>query len=376
MKISLNQTTKPLTEKNSIQKYQWFDDYISNNRGGSFGMTVITLNGRGHCNEEISLEELQSMMGTLQPKNDDPDADIWIDVHGNNEKELKTIGELFGIHPLTIDDWLSDSTRSKSTIFDTYYELSDKELFYQTDSNILDYSSINITMRDTFVLTVHSKHLHAIKKVKDKISLHYTESLPSAQWVMYALLMDIIKGYKLIMKHIEEDLDTFEKLAEFMISTDQNAILARLMSIKKRASNLDYQISPKKALLRYLIKTPTQKISKMVKIYLRDVLEEAVIIVKRVDFVNDKIDDVTNTFLSRMTLDSYRVNRDQEELMKRFAIITTLFTPLTFLSTSFGMNVLVPGQEIDNYGMFIGLYVIAIAAMIGGISYFKLTHWI
>ncbi|ELP85327.1 Magnesium transport protein corA, putative [Entamoeba invadens IP1] len=351
------------------------DDYTSKNRGESFHRCTLTVSGQGNCNRQVTIEELIRLYPKLIPAQGE-DHDIWVDVCGNNQEDLVKIGELFHIHPLTVDDWLSDIPQSKSTIFETYYEVSDKELVYLPDTNVLDTISVNITMRDTFVLTVHPKPLFAIRRVMDKVLLHYSDALPSAQWVMYAILIDIIKGYKSNMDAIENDLDSVDKLAEFSITTDQNALLARLVNLKKRASNLDYQITPKRALLKYLIKTPTPKISKMVKIYLRDVLEEAASTVKRVDFVNDKIDDLTKTFMSRMTLDSFRVNRNQEELMKKFAIITTLFTPLIFASTAFGMNVVVPGQNYENLWMFGGFYFLSFLWMIAGMLYFKFTRWV
>jgi magnesium transporter len=149
-----------------------------------------------------------------------------------------------------------------------------------------------------------------------------------------------------------------------------------LYETKKRGSDLDYQISSKKSMLRYLIKTPTDKISKLVKQYLRDILEEAVTVVKEVDFINDKIDDLTKTFLTRMTLTSYRVNINQEELMKRFGVISVLFTPLIFVSTLFGMNIRIPGEKMNNYVFFSLLYVGAILFLVIGTLWFKVRKWI
>ena len=76
------------------ENFEYIENYISRHRGQNYMSVKIIINGRGHCNEEVTLNQLKELLKDLKPQVDNPDADIWIDIEGNNEYELKEIGFL------------------------------------------------------------------------------------------------------------------------------------------------------------------------------------------------------------------------------------------------------------------------------------------
>ncbi|KAL7721258.1 Magnesium and cobalt transport protein CorA [Entamoeba marina] len=223
-----------------IDGIEWIDDYISHLHGKTEEDCIITANGRGFCNEQIDVAMLEEIR---KDRNKREKNALWIDVCKDNEPQLIRIGEILQVHPLSVDDWLCDDVQIKSTIFEffMYYALSDKELgFFRRDERL------NIIMKNSVIVTVHPHPLRCINAGMEKAESLYKTSLPSAQWVLYTILMDIMKGYKQCMRAIEEEVGSIEKLIPLMVTYDQNAVLTRLENSKKRTTDLICLISQKK----------------------------------------------------------------------------------------------------------------------------------
>ncbi|KAL7721259.1 Cora-like Mg2+ transporter protein-domain-containing protein [Entamoeba marina] len=112
----------------------------------------------------------------------------------------------------------------------------------------------------------------------------------------------------------------------------------------------------------------------MVNTYLRDVHDEIIGVVERVEFVNKWIDDLTKTYVSRITLDSYRVNKDQSEFFKTFEVIAALYTPLIFISGSLGMNVFIPGQSLQSTYIFWAIFICSLLWFVVGTTYYVIKR--
>jgi magnesium transporter len=102
--------------------------------------------------------------------------------------------------------------------------------------------------------------------------------------------------------------------------------------------------------------------------YLRDVYDHSVQIIDMVETYREFATGLTETYMSSL---SNRMN----EIMKVLAIVTTIFTPMTFLAGVYGMNFdHLPGKEWHfSYDLF---WIVCILMGVGMMAIFRWRKWL
>jgi magnesium transporter len=102
--------------------------------------------------------------------------------------------------------------------------------------------------------------------------------------------------------------------------------------------------------------------------YFRDVYDHTIIAIETVETYRDILSGMLDIYLSSM---SNRLN----EIMKVLTIIATIFMPLTFITSLYGMNFKHMPELQWEYGYFgvLGIVVVTAVAML---EYFRRKRWI
>lgn len=80
---------------------------------------------------------------------------FWIDIHNPTDSEMKAIGKVFRIHPLTIEDISMEEQREKCEVFMNYYFICFRSFEQdETAINYLQPSATYIIVLREGVLTV------------------------------------------------------------------------------------------------------------------------------------------------------------------------------------------------------------------------------
>ncbi|KAL7721326.1 Magnesium and cobalt transport protein CorA [Entamoeba marina] len=300
---------------------------------------------------------------------------LWVDLSPVTDDTAHVLEEVFGLHPLTIDDWFSEDIREKAAFFEDYFAISAVEMRYIDDTNILKTFPLNIVVKRNIIITIHTEPLYSVNEVRDRIRLKYQGSFPSAHWVLYAILELIIANFHLLNDHLLSDVYSIEQLSLVLLHDDQDEFLGRIGDLKKRASTLLFLVSPKKSFLRFILKSKSHLVSKNLKIYLRDILDDTVRLLEKLNSLIHNIENQQETYLAKISLSVNRYSEEENLLMKKFGAIATLFLPLTFITALFGMNVTVPGQSNDNLTWFLGILALCFLWLVLGVIFFKFYKW-
>lgn len=270
---------------------------------------------------------------------------MWLDVSPATDEAANALGEIFAIHPLTIDDWFTPDSREKAAFFENYFAISVIEMRYIDDTNILKTFLLHIVIKKNVIITVHNEPILAVSEVRSKIRDKYQGSFPSAHWVLYAILELIIQKFSVLNDKLYTDVYNVEQLSLVLLHDDQDEFLGRIGDLKKRASTLQFLVSPKKTFLRFILKSKSNLVSKNLKIYLRDILDDTVRLLEKLSTLTHSIENHQQTYLAKISLSVNRYTEEENMVMKKFSLVQVLFLPMTFITALFGMNVTVPGQE-------------------------------
>ncbi len=296
----------------------------------------------------------------------------WIHVQGiANTETVRELGNLFGLHPLALEDVVNTGQRPKA---DSYEE----QLFVVmnlptvTESNEVQTEQVSLFLGENFIISFHRGEQHPFTPVMKRLRKHSGKIRErKADYLLYALLDVIIdRGYP-ILEYFGEQIEALE---EELLENPDKQTLGQIHHTKRELLTLRRMLWPQREVLNLLIRDELPQISEDTRVYLRDCYDHTIQIMDLIEAYREMTASMLDVYLSSI---SHRLN----EVMKVLTVIATIFIPLTFLVGVYGMNF---GNRIHSpwampeldwsYGYpFLWLIMIAIAG--GMVFYFKRRNW-
>lgn len=278
---------------------------------------------------------------------------IWVDVVGlGSEETLRTLAQIFHIHPLALEDIVHVHQRAKVDPFEQH-------LFGAL--RIPDPSGEQLTEQFSFVLgknylvTFQERPGDCFDLVRAGIR---SESGPLRHGTMpdalaYRLIDAAIDAYFPEVEHIGDRLD---ELDDHAIGSDGHAAFGRLHAVKRELLMLRRAVWPLRDALNELRRESTPFVTDETRVYLRDCYDHTVQLIDLLESYRDIAGDVRDFFLSSI---SNRMN----EVMKTLTVISTIFLPISFIAGMYGMNFDVMPELRWRYG-----YAFALGMMAGVVA--------
>ncbi|ELP93502.1 magnesium and cobalt transport protein, putative [Entamoeba invadens IP1] len=339
-------------------KFEFFSDTVKNGR-------------------MITTKELRRMKEVMKHSGETMESSgIWIDLASPEEQVCTEIGQIFGLHPLTVEDWFGGGCSEKIAYFEKYIGMTCVEMRYEEDSNVLRPFLFYVVFKKNMIVTIRFNKVLAIDEVKNRIRMKHQGDFPSAQWVLYVLFGMIMKEISVLSDQLLEDIETTSNLVPAMINDEKDEFLTRIEAIKKTARSLRFVVDPKKSMLRHMLRSKEKTITTNLKLYLRDVQDDTMKVLSRLDAMIDDITSIEDTYLAKITLSVNRYCKEENNLMHNFGVIGLLCLPMTFLAGLWGMNVRVPGQEVATIMWFVLLIGSSLLWLGAGIFFFKIVKFL
>ena len=163
----------------------------------------------------------------------------WLDVLCPTDAEMKVLGKVFGIHPLTIEDILMEETREKIELFRNYYLVCfrsfDQDPYSPTYLEALNMYIVVFregTLSFHFRGTPHPQNVRRrIKQLKDFINV-------TSDWISYALIDDITDAFGPLIQNIEYEVDSIDELVLILKDAEQSDMLRRIGTCRKKVMGL------------------------------------------------------------------------------------------------------------------------------------------
>lgn len=132
----------------------------------------------------------EDIRGLFELPEDEPDGVWWLNVNSATKEEISGICKAFGVHPLTIEDIITQEAREKIELFPSYYFASFRSFHVVEEPEGKEYEPLNIfvvvfregTLSFSFEPNSHASHVRKrITALKDYVAL-------SSDWICYALM--------------------------------------------------------------------------------------------------------------------------------------------------------------------------------------------
>ena len=252
---------------------------------------------------------------------------IWVNLVGLADVEsLQSLGDLFGLHRLALEDTLNLPQRPK---FDDYGEHQYMAAHMPVSHLTLETEQVSVFLGEGYVLTVQERPGDCFDGIRQRIRQGRTRIRErGADYLAYAVMDAIVDSFFPLLETAASRLDEIELL---ILQHPDKEHITGLYDLKRGLVSLRRYLGPLRELMAVLVREDYPFFTEQTRIYLRDCYDHARQAVDLVESYRDVATGLMDLYLSLM---SQRMN----EVMKVLTIIATLFIPLSFIAGLYGMN--------------------------------------
>jgi len=276
--------------------------------------------GATHCTEEedCALDQLPA-----------PAADgevLWIDVAGlGSPAFMASLGERFGLHGLALEDVVGTHQRPKVEAYaDHLYLVARVPLGGQPETQ-----QVSVFLAEGLVISLQERDSDFFAQIRERLRVGKgrIRGMP-ADYLVYALMDVVVDRYFPIL---EEAGETLEQLENDIVENPTPEHIERLHALKHTLLSLRRAVWPTRDMLSALIRDDLGFVQDSSHVYLRDVQDHTFQLIDILETYREIASALMDVYLSSL---STKLNA----VMKTLTIIATVFLPMTFVTSLYGMN--------------------------------------
>lgn len=274
---------------------------------------------------------------------------FWLDIYAASKEELKALSEIIRLHQLTVEDFETEleDAREKCDVFEQYYSIC--IMAFQTDGKNIDYLSpvnLQILAFPGFVVTLHQEPLSFGRTLAKRIRLLSARmGLGTGDWIVYALLEDVIEQFTPAVRDIEVEVDSIDDLTLVLTHNDQADMIHRIASIRKRLTRHIRLLASKVEVLRVITKRCASRFIEDAMIYLRDLQDHVIKMENNLYHYDETINRSHSNYLAQISIEISHTSNKLSDVMKKLTAAASVVLPWSLVSGIFGMNMHVPGAS-------------------------------
>ena len=334
---------------------------------------AFILYGDGHTSTYNDEKTLRSALR-------DPKARFWVDMEKPTDEEISLLDDVFGFHPLAIEDTTQYSQRPKIESYNHIGDACAQGYFYmvihgpdqETFKEKLRTKEVDIFVSERYLITVHDEVMRSINEVRGRAAADPRMVLERGiDIVLHNILDHIVDHYRPILDWLEEELD---KLEERALNDPTPTLLSEIAGRKRDLLNFRRIIGPQREVIAQLTRGEVPFIRETTRIYLRDVLDHIIRTVETVELYRDLVLGARDIYLSS-------ISNNLNNIMKTLTTITVVALPMTIITSFFGMNF--NQERIGGWGWvlnhpagFWASMLVIVAMVVGFLYLFRRNKWI
>ena len=258
------------------------------------------------------------------------DTVTWVNIEGLADvKLIESVGQLFNIHPLVLEDILNTHQRPKFEDHDDHLFIVLKRLSTDKTTSDLRQEQISILMLHNFVIT--------FREARDELFGTLTQRLKNGKgrirglgsdYLTYVILDTAIDQNFILLDTLDETVDVIE---DTLLTKPTKETLAQIHRIRRDLVKIRRTVVPTRELLSAILRSETALINEKMHIYYKDVHDHALRISEAIESHREVLSGLLDLYISS-------ISNAMNEIMKILTVFASIFIPLTFVAGIYGMN--------------------------------------
>lgn len=309
----------------------------------------------------------QTSLDALSVRSKDHNPFIWVDISGSPDQELLNgLEQRLGLHAIALDNLFDNLRNPRLLEFEDHLLLGTRVLT-KADSEI-EISNFGLVLGQGFLLTAHDEPMPWLEHVLQRIKANNNQVLSKGpDRLMHLLLDTLVDDYYEILDGLSEIIDDIDDRATELVHKTDIAVQRDILSTKRQLLAIHRAVAPLRDALLNLRRTNRVLISESSELYLRDVFEHILQLLDTVETYREILSSTTELIMSAA---SNRMN----EIMTFLTVFTTFFIPINFITSYYGMNLIMPEARLAvTYPIMLALMAALVALMF---VWFKRKKWL
>ncbi|MEA3191438.1 MAG: magnesium transporter [Thermoplasmata archaeon] len=254
---------------------------------------------------------------------------VWIRLEGLAQEKLDTLGAVFNLHPLAIEDVRNHRQRPKVEDYPDLTFVVARAPRWDRANDEMSWLTVGLFLGPDFLITCCTDPVSELDAVEKRLmASRATAKSQSIDNVFYQVLDSIVDAYFPLMDELE---DRIEVLELGVLESPERHELRKIQELKGIVSQTRKTIFPMREAMVALEKGEHPNIREETCIYLRDVADHMTRLSERLEHVKE---------LAILTQETYNATLTNQTnlVVKRLAGITLVLTIPMVVGTLFGMN--------------------------------------
>ena len=273
---------------------------------------------------ERDVEDPRELRGYLKPE-----TNVWVEVQGfRDEEKLWEIAEVFGLHPLVLEDATNVPQRAKSQVH-AHEHVIVCRVPMLGEAGEIETPQVCLIVGRGWLITVQDQSRGFFDPVRAQIREGVEEIRNhGVDYLAYALIDAVVDRYFPVVQELAERLEDLEAEVAERAHPSQ---LVRIQRVRRALTVIRRVGWPQREALGELAREPSAFFGDGARVYLRDAEQHIRQIVELADSSRELAGLATEIYLSQ-------VGQRTNEVMKVLTLVSSIFIPLTFIAGVYGMN--------------------------------------
>jgi magnesium transporter len=295
-----------------------------------------------------------------------PGAVLWLDIEDLSSDDARLLREVFGFHPLAVEDAIRGHERPKVEAHGSYYFMVFYTADFKSKADEIELQGLTLFVGANYLVTVHAGSVPEVADTMARCQTAPGSPLTSKVGALvYALLDAVVDEYFPLMDQVADRIEDLEDT--IFIKFDERAIQT-IFSLKTDLLRLRHVVAPERDVLNRLLRLELPVFRPDDMPYLQDIYDHIVRVTDTVDTYRDLLSSALDSYLS---LQSNRLN----EIMKVLTIASIVLMSSALVTGFYGMNFRVMPELDWRLGE---AYVLGLMVVISGglVFYFRRRRWL
>ncbi|ORW86770.1 magnesium transporter CorA [Mycobacterium sp. IEC1808] len=261
-------------------------------------------------------------------------AFVWVGLREPSLAEMQEVADVFGLHPLVVEDAVCAHQRPKLERYDETLFLVLKTVNYVPHESvaaarqIVETGEVMVFVGKDFVVTVRHGEHGGLSEVRKQMEADPEQMRLGPYSVMHAIAHEVVNHYLEVSHLIESDIDSIEEVA---FAPGRKIDVEPIYLLKREVVELRRSVNPLSGAFHRIQVENKDLISKEVRRYLRDLADHHSEAAEHIASYDDMLNSLIQAALAR-------VGMQQNNDMRKMAAWAGILAVPTMVAAIYGMN--------------------------------------
>ncbi len=290
----------------------------------------------------------------------------WVDLTAQDDAQLELLRSRFDFHPLAIEDCARQDQRPKLEEYGGYMFIVTHGLeSADVDCTDLKIEEVHAFLGPDYLVTVHLDKVPAVEAVWKRAAGDAALCARGVDFLYYLVADGVADMSFPLLDRIADDI---EGLEDTVLGRAERKDLQRIFDLKRALVTMRKILSPQRDVFGLLARRAGgAQIDEKTAVYFRDIYDHLVRITETIESDRDLLGNALDAYLSMISI---RTN----EIMKRLALVSTVFLPLTFITGFWGQNF--THLPVGSYAFYAAMLASCAFVPVGLLWWFYRSKWL